>query len=288
MLIPVLCANLIIWAFEFIQPFNLDWRPPGKSLRLDILYAVSTSLLITPLLKVGMLFLIVKHDIISSGIQIWPNDWPLYLQVPLAILVADLVVYCAHRWMHLSDTGWKIHIIHHSTEKMHFWAGSRSHVLNVILIYTGEVGVLLLMGVNTETLAMFTVFTAINGVIEHSNIELRFGFLNRIFSTADLHRVHHSTNIAVSNHNFGTATCIWDQIFGTYSLPSEPVRIQGILMHALPENYWGQLKAPFMLYRYEVQPEAEEPTPAILTGAQSSRLTSCNHPIPTEEPATLL
>ena len=54
MLIPVLCANLIIWAFEFIQPFNLDWRPPGKSLRLDILYAVSTSLLITPLLKLGL------------------------------------------------------------------------------------------------------------------------------------------------------------------------------------------------------------------------------------------
>lgn len=265
MLIPVLCANTLIWIFEFVQPFNLDWRPSGRSLRLDIFYATSTSLLITPALKWGMLTLITQLDLTSSGVQVWPTDWSLFIQVPLAILAADLIIYGTHRWMHRSNAGWKIHIIHHSTERMHLWAASRSHVLNVILIYTGEVGVLLLLGISTEALVLFTVFTAINGVFEHSNIDLRYGFLNRVLSTADVHRVHHATDVSVSNHNFGTSTCIWDQVFGTYSLPDAPIRVQGILTHSLPENYWAQLKAPFNLDNHVTPPDL-----GITTGRNDS------------------
>lgn len=252
MVSALIVANTIIWAFEFIQPFEISWRPPAQSLTLDIIYALSTSLFITPLFKLGMVSLIDHYNLGSSALNIWPHTWPLFFQVCLAILLADLVVYTVHRWMHSTKIGWRLHVIHHSTKYMNFWAGSRSHVFNVALVYIGEVGLLLLLGINTETLAFFTVFIAINGVFEHANIELKHGFLNRIISTAEVHRVHHSTNWDYSNSNFGTSTTVWDQVFGTYCLPEEEIRVQGIVMHQIPEKYLEQLKAPFVLDRYKV------------------------------------
>jgi len=246
-----LISNAIVWATEFYIPFNEQWRPSKKILSIDIAHALITALFVTPILKMLLLAGLVKYDLASSGLGLWPSAWPLILQILLAILLADLLIYLLHRLMHATELGWKIHVVHHTTEKMHFWASSRTHPINSIIVYTTEVGVLLLLGISTEALAIWTVFMSVNGLLSHCNIDLRLGVLNRIFSTADVHRVHHSTNWEFSNSNFGNTTCIWDQVFGTYKLPIEPIRIQGIQMHKIPENYLDHMKAPFVLDHYK-------------------------------------
>ena len=252
MVIPLLISNAIVWATEFYLPFNLDWHPSKKILGIDIAHALITALFVTPILKMLLLAGLVKFDLASSGLGLWPHSIPLIFQLILAILIADLLIYVLHRVMHATDLGWKIHVVHHTTEKMHFWAASRTHPLNSMLVYTIEVGVLLLIGINAEALTVWTVFMSINGVLSHCNIDLRLGILNRIFATADVHRVHHSTRWDYSNSNFGNTTCIWDQVFGTYKLPSEPVRIQGIKMHNIPENFLDHMKVPFILDKYKI------------------------------------
>jgi sterol desaturase/sphingolipid hydroxylase (fatty acid hydroxylase superfamily) len=257
MLIPVLLSSLIIFAFEFIMPYEKSWRGTKKIIGIDILHSLVTSLLITPTLKALILALLIKYETFFATLALWPSELPFMIQLILAILLADLLIYMTHRWMHSSKLGWRIHVVHHTTEKMNLWAASRTHPLNSILVYTLEVGTLLFLGTPSEVLAVWTVFMSVNGFLSHSNIDLKLGFLNRVFSTPALHRVHHNPDWKYSNSNFGNTTCVWDQLFGTYLLPDKEVRKQGIMMHKVPENYFDHLMVPFVLDRYKVQKQQE-------------------------------
>lgn len=248
--VPVVIANLIIWIGEFILPYELKWRPSLKVLSIDILHTLVSAKVLTPIVKILIIGAISKYSLVTTGI--WPTQWPLALQVMLAILIADFLIYSAHRWMHATKIGWRIHILHHTPTKLHFWASARSHPLNVVLVYTIEVGVLLLLGISVEALVVWTVFMSINGLFEHCNVDIRPGFLNYIFATSDVHRVHHSPNWDYSNSNFGNTTVIWDQIFGTFCLPAKPIKDVGIQMHKVPENYIDHMILPFNMKKYKV------------------------------------
>jgi sterol desaturase/sphingolipid hydroxylase (fatty acid hydroxylase superfamily) len=231
--------------------FELNWRPTKKILKIDILHSLITSLMVTPFMKFLILAFLMKYHESLNFLNIWPSDLSFLIQIPLAILLADLLIYISHRFMHATDLGWRIHVIHHTTTKMNIWAASRTHPLNSMLVYTTEIGVLLILGIKPEVLAIWTVFMSVNGLFEHCNIDLRLGFLNRVFATSDVHRVHHSSNWENSNSNFGNTTVIWDQVFKTYNLPAEPIREQGIKMHHIPESYIDHMKAPFLLNKYK-------------------------------------
>jgi len=77
------------------------------------------------------------------------------------------------------------------------------------------------------------------------------GPLYWFFNVVDLHRWHHSKKIGESNNNYGNNLIIFDRLFGTYFHPERQVdpnlHIEeiGLLNPDYPENYLGQLKAPF-------------------------------------------
>ena len=50
-----------------------------------------------------------------------------------------------------------------------------------------------LLGVMPEVIGTYFVFYAINGFFQHCNIDLKFGWMSRVFSTAELHRWHHAS-----------------------------------------------------------------------------------------------
>jgi len=45
------------------------------------------------------------------------------------------------------------------------------------------------------------------------------GPLRWVIITPDYHRVHHSTRH--NRSNYGTAFCVWDRLFGTYTDPAK-------------------------------------------------------------------
>lgn len=250
MFLILVVANGIIWAFEFIYPYHLEWRPDKKTLKLDILYSLSAAILITPLLKLMLFKLYTSFD--WNFLNIWPKDWPVAIQLLLAIVYADFFIYWFHRWCHLHDSGWRLHVIHHTPSKLHFWASARTHPFNLFIFYTTEVGVLVFLGIGNDVLALWTLFLGINGQFQHCNIDIKPGIFNWFFQTCATHRVHHSPNWKYSNSNFGNQTVVWDHIFGTYYLPKEDIKETGIKMHKIPESYIEQLKIPFNLEKYKV------------------------------------
>jgi ornithine lipid hydroxylase len=87
-----------------------------------------------------------------------------------------------------------------------------------------------------------------HGTFQHANIHVKLGFLNWIFSMAELHRWHHSKTVDEANHNYGGNVIFWDVVFGTRFLPAgrRPPSDIGIAdLTAFPTGFWGNLAAPF-------------------------------------------
>lgn len=246
----IVSANALIWVMEFKLPYNLSWRPGKKTLKLDIFYSLMAALVITPALKTLLLYGFTKLNI--QSLNIWPSDLPIGIQVLLAVICTDFFIYWFHRLCHRGELGWRIHVVHHTPSKLHFWASARTHPINLIIFYSTEALILLYLGVSADVIALCTVFISINGQFEHCNIDLKPGILSKIFQTCETHRVHHSPNWKYSNSNFGNQTVIWDHVFGTYLIPKEKIKEVGIKMHQIPENFISHMKAPFKLNKFKI------------------------------------
>jgi len=56
-------------------------------------------------------------------------------------------------------------------------------------------------------------------MFSHSNIKLSLGLdhtLRWLFVTPDMHRIHHSVEVAETNSNYGFNMSVWDRLLGTY------------------------------------------------------------------------
>lgn len=251
----LLTVVALLMVFERLMPYTETWHPSGRSLRIDVTHSVISAAVASPLVRVtGVVFAAWLGGELSTwlGGTLWPADWPLVAQLLLAVAIADFGVYCAHRFMHATNVGWRIHAVHHTPTRLYAIAGGRSHPLNAILTLTSEAVPVVLLGITPEAYALLLVFKGVNGLLQHSNIAMTPGPLSYLIATSDVHRFHHSTDLGESNTNFGNATVIWDHVFGTFHLPHrQPSTDVGIATTDVPESYWAHLLAPFTLGRYE-------------------------------------
>ena len=247
----------LIWLLERRFPAREDWQPTARLFGLDLLHTLVSSHGIAPFVRAGLVVLGVWISTLvgANELTIWPHDWPLFAQLLLAIPIADFCVYWAHRLMHMTELGWRIHAVHHTPTRLYFMASARTHPLNAIVAVGCQFGVLLLLGVGPEVMTLWTVFMAVNGLLQHSNINFKPGILNRVLATCDVHRAHHALEEA--HCNFGNNTMIWDQIFGTYRSPPKVAVDVGAGGYEIPENYLAHLTVPFKLQSFEETKRAE-------------------------------
>src|SRR6185436_16187242 len=103
----------------------------------------------------------------------------------------------------------------------------------------------LILGAPKDVMIMVSAVTAIIGILTHSNVEMRCGWLNYVFNTPELHRWHHSKVLDEGNRNYGENLMLFDQLFGTFFCPPRrPPRDIGI-SHPMPATFIEQLKVPF-------------------------------------------
>ncbi len=258
-------AGLLVWAIEYLMPYTEKWKPPASQMGLDFAHSMLSSFGVALLMRTTVLTGLAYFGTqltASLGWSLWPSHLPVALQLVITLLIADLGAYTAHRIMHLTNWGWRIHALHHSPVKMHFMAAGRTHPFNAVFTMLLENGPILFMGISPEALLLFSVYKGVNGFLQHSNIDLKPGFLSYIIATNDAHWWHHSKVRGESETNFGNTTMIWDQVFGSFYMPSavRPRQEVGIDNAAIPEHFFVQLTTPFTLQNYET--DVEPPTAA--------------------------
>jgi sterol desaturase/sphingolipid hydroxylase (fatty acid hydroxylase superfamily) len=164
------------------------------------------------------------------------------------LLVGELFEYGFHRAMHEVPGLWRFHATHHSAPRLYWLNSVRFHPIDLFFVATVRLAGLVMLGCGQEVVALATVFAAVHGAYQHANVPVRLGGLNWIFSMTELHRWHHSKNVAEANHNYGGNLIVWDVVFRTRFLPPdrEPPRDVGIGgMPAFPRGWLWQLAVPF-------------------------------------------
>lgn len=147
---------------------------------------------------------------ISPGLWTWV----------LLFLFTDLLWYWYHRAGHEVNLFWSAHVVHHQSEDFNYTVSARITVFQAAarcLFW----GVLPLIGFPP---GMITVFLLIHGTypfFTHTQLVGKLGWLEYILVTPSHHRVHHSSNPAYLDKNYGDMLIIWDKLFGTFALEEE-------------------------------------------------------------------
>ena len=245
--VPVLFAILIIIISEKYLPFKKEWKPTTKDFKNDGLYLLLIQTLLPKifvwLLALFTLRFLKRNDLIIF--DIWPSHLPLGIQALMVVLISDFARYWLHRLNHTIPVLWRLHAVHHSVDKMYWMNTSRFHPLEKALQFLMDVLPFMLLGVPEEVLALHLVLYGVNGFFQHCNIDLKFGWLNYIVSSTELHRWHHSRLPEESNNNYGNNVIVWDLLFGSYFIPEErKVEELGLINKNYPSDFTGQMKAP--------------------------------------------
>ncbi len=154
----------------------------------------------------------------------------------LAIVAADFTYYWMHRAEHEIRILWAYHSIHHSSPEFNLTTGLRLAWIEGAIEWIFFVPMILLGFGTVQTIIALAIVVIYQTWIHTEKIG-KLGWLDRVFNTPSVHRVHHGSNKQYHDKNYGGILMLWDRFFGTYKSEQEAV-IYGI---TTPVGTWNPL-----------------------------------------------
>ena len=250
--VDFMVLNLMLYSAVFVPLERLfALRPEQPVFRrqwlVDLTYFFVNSLLVEVLTILTLrpalvLFDWARVDAVTGTM----GALPVVLQVPALLLVADFTQYWVHRAFHASRMLWPFHAIHHSIEQMDWLAGSRLHLIDVILTRGLVYVPVFVLGFSEQALIVYVVIVALQATFIHANVRWAFRPVRALVATPAFHHWHHAAEQEAMDKNFAVHTPVWDRLFGTYYLPDRWPSAYGLLHHRdVPTRWTTQLLYPF-------------------------------------------
>jgi sterol desaturase/sphingolipid hydroxylase (fatty acid hydroxylase superfamily) len=230
-----------LFALRREQPvFRPEWQTDFTHFVVNHLL-VGFMLLATNLL-VHRLFGWAAHE----GLRGWVQGLNFWVALFVLILVADLVQYGVHRAHHRIPALWRLHAVHHSAKHMDWMAGSRLHLLEVLVTRTLVLAPIVALGFSKEVIDAYIVIVGFQAVFNHANVSVRLGPLRYVIVTPNFHHWHHAQDGEAIDRNFAAHFAFLDHLFGTavHSERAWPERY-GVVGDGVPAGFWNQTLYPF-------------------------------------------
>jgi len=245
----------LLVALEQTLPYRQDWSIRGdrdiwRDLGHAVLYTGIGSTLAQITFLAGLPSVLSRFGF-ADGLGLWPERSPFLLQVVTVMLVGDLLEYWYHRLVHTLPWLWPLHAVHHTPTRLNVLKGPRHHVVYFfgrgLLVWAP----LVVVGVPPGLIAWQFAAEVVVGSLAHANIAFRIpAFVHRIIVTPDVHRIHHSIEMAQGNSNYATVFTIWDRFFGTYT---DPTQVEfgetGIDRDPIPRSFLSEFLSPVTFHR---------------------------------------
>ncbi len=225
----LLASILLLWVAEGLFPQNPEWNyhllADGKrgwtawaNLGRDLIYLFGVAQLTTLLIT----FTSAKLQAGAQGVglampaALWPTGAPFLVRVAFAFLLAELCSYWLHRATHRFGLLWRFHATHHVVTELTALKAVRTHPVDNLLFHGARHLPLLLLGAGPDELVTVVYFGAFLSLLAHANVDVAEGALGWLVNFPRYHAVHHSSDLAESNSNFGCHTVLWDRVFRTF------------------------------------------------------------------------
>ncbi len=135
---------------------------------------------------------------------------PRWGAIVLILVAMDFCNWLVHLANHRIRLLWRFHELHHSQEDMNVLTVFRTHPLIHVSYVLAVVPALVLLA-NGELPTLLLVVYGGSVAFAHSNTNLSFGPLERVFVSPNYHRIHHRLR-GPQDVNLGFTLTIWDQL----------------------------------------------------------------------------
>ncbi|WP_420573531.1 sterol desaturase family protein [Kordia sp.] len=208
-----LAIILIEIVIDFIKKRKRSWKDTGANIAIFVMNQLLEKSIIG---SIGVIFLI-------------PISWIAPFEIPMniwtwivAFFVADFTYYWMHRLEHEHRILWASHSVHHSSKDYNLTVSMRLSIVEGLFEWIFLIPMILIG---------FSPFQAIVGLVLVAQFQTwihtekigKLGWLDKIFNTPSVHRVHHGSNGKYLDKNYGGFLIIWDRIFGTYQSEEDKV-----------------------------------------------------------------
>lgn len=242
MIVAFIAAFAVLMVLEWRVPAMPEWRlRPGQRAALAGLYVMTFALFaaFTAIYEATFVQpLVAVRGALGLG---WPDGLPVLAQVLLLFFASDFIYYWIHRAIHRWGFLWKAsgHGFHHAFQNLHALNVGANHPFELVMLTLPMVLVATVFGAPGEIVAGATLLVSVNAASAHANVRMDAPVFSWVFTSANQHRRHHSSEFAVSNTNFGCNVILWDRLFGTFSKgdvqqtgigPSEPTLGQKFML----------------------------------------------------------
>jgi sterol desaturase/sphingolipid hydroxylase (fatty acid hydroxylase superfamily) len=245
-ILSLLVLALLFIPMERLSPLRRGQRIFRKGWQTDLahFFANHVGIQILALLSVVPVQLLFAWTV-EGALQQRVAAQPLWLQFIEILFAVDLASYWMHRAFHRFPLLWRFHAIHHSTEEMDWLAGSRMHVIDVVV--TRLIGFLpvFVLGFSPAAVYGYLIFLSFHAVYIHANVNHRWPVLRKLVTTPEFHHWHHAADVKAMDKNFAVLLPCIDAMFGTAYRPDEWPAAYGVVSGGPPPGYVGQLTFPF-------------------------------------------
>jgi sterol desaturase/sphingolipid hydroxylase (fatty acid hydroxylase superfamily) len=183
-----------------------DWRESAATLGV----ALGQRLIkpVTALAYAGVLGAAWSMRLVTLPLDRW---W----SIPVVLLAVEFAYYWYHRASHVVRVFWASHLVHHSVERLNLSAAARlgwtSGLTGAPLFFVP----LVLLGIPPTAVVLALGVNLLYQFWLHTELVPKLGPLEWVLNTPSHHRVHHASNEAYLDRNFGGMLIVFDRLFGT-------------------------------------------------------------------------
>jgi sterol desaturase/sphingolipid hydroxylase (fatty acid hydroxylase superfamily) len=212
----------IIAVFLVVERVRPAQRRPlvARGHRQDVLYTALNVTLVVPFVTALTLsFVQVARTAAPWIVLPRIGTVPRWGAIALLVVAMDGCNWFVHLINHRSRMLWRFHELHHSQEDMSVLTVFRTHPLVHVSFVLALIPSVVLLANGTASTAVLVVYAAIVA-FAHSNTNMGFGPLERLFVSPNYHRIHHKVD-GPGDVNLGFALTIWDRLSGRAVAPTE-------------------------------------------------------------------
>jgi len=236
----VLMLMIIEWVILILTNFVEDKREGLVSIVSYIIVSIPY-IFLSKVMIVATMFLLYEISIVKLG-------WEWYVWI-ICYFIYDLMVYFIHFLGHKVRLLWCIHGVHHTAEEMNLTVVARGSMFDFFLTPHNFTW-LPILGFHPYMIFIIEPIARLYATYSHLSEKFagKHPWLEKLFVTPSVHRVHHAKNYIYLDRNFGETFSIWDRIFKTFQTQVADVKIRyGILHNNLDSsNIWH---IQFMLFQ---------------------------------------
>jgi len=218
----VLAAIPFFVLFIALEVGSLWLAPDDEEVGYEVRDTATSLTMGLGFLAVGFFWKAVLLGVYSAAYLVAPMHVAMVGVLPWValLLVDDLAYYWYHRAHHEVRVLWASHVVHHSSQRYNFstalrqtWTPFGSLPFWLPLAFLGIHPKYILLQQSISLLYQFFLHTE------------RVGKLPRpvewVLNTPSHHRVHHGSNSAYLDHNYGGILIVWDRLFRTFEPEGE-------------------------------------------------------------------